>query len=649
MSWVQNYTTSAPRTSRAARGCRSFAILLTASICALLQGQKVSGLHAVISGCGPCPAELQQVCGDVDLVPLMGYTCSQVSDVLYGNGMSCLTDLVADVGVTFCGARCTLAELCPTTCAAERCSTYDTLVEGSVGAVAHIQVRSLVWGDGPLRVAVGSSSLMQIEPPELVFSPPWNTSVPVHLAFPRDYTPTGDMAGQMNLTCISGCEGRGVNAGAALPLSIAGSGVSLKDAVTAADLCGQVYARPASCGDDCIPAACSIPISLVDKEQEWAGCVDPLAINYAPAAVREAGGCQYSCTALTAHFDLLPSADCVVAVGRTATTSVVPKEVVVNASSAVVQGRPVEGLDVQMVWNQRLQLLQPVRLTFANVSTLSKLVLRFLVLDSHGVRTRDAVLIVEQTAFVGLAALARDSNGADPQAADAGRGGAISAVRGSVHIAQSLFRQNTADLGGGAIFSEGATLHISETVFEGNRANAYWGGAILLTEGAEGRMQGCWFESNECPYGGASVYRTQAGVAGCGQSIFTISPAFISTVSDSVFVNSIPCATANWASGASGAELTCHKDCMYGRVNETLDRCACDEGYGGRRCSQPILLEENCSRVCQHGGACRLVPKNATWGNVTNMTSSEVCLCGPGYEGDFCENDINESIGQKIQ
>ena len=103
-----------------------------------------------VSHCGPCPASLQHVCGDTDLVARLGYDCATVYNFLVPNGYDCATDLVVDLGEppATCAPlpTCSLADFCTTTCGIEHCAPAAlsgdgvALDEGAAGVVLHVRL-----------------------------------------------------------------------------------------------------------------------------------------------------------------------------------------------------------------------------------------------------------------------------------------------------------------------------------------------------------------------------------------------------------------------------------------------------------------------------------------------------------------------------
>ena len=59
----------------------------------------------------------------------------------------------------------------------------------------------------------------------------------------------------------------------------------------------------------------------------------------------------------------------------------------------------------------------------------------------------------------------------------------------------------------------------------------------------------------------------------------------------------------------------------------------CPPGLGGKGCK---IVTSSCDQgnPCQHGGTCTDIPE----------TSGVTCECPTGYDGEFCEEDINECI-----
>lgn len=127
------------------------------------------------------------------------------------------------------------------------------------------------------------------------------------------------------------------------------------------------------------------------------------------------------------------------------------------------------------------------------------------------------------------------------------------------------------------------------------------------------------------------------------------------------------CFYANCGHGTCQDELlnytcSCH-DYAYFEVDECLyncsfcehgvcqeSRCVCDDGYTGIHCNVSTCIEqcafiEACvsdaqgNKVCKSG--CEDSP--CVHGNCTNKAGGAFsCSCEPGYEGERCENEINE-------
>jgi predicted outer membrane repeat protein len=84
-------------------------------------------------------------------------------------------------------------------------------------------------------------------------------------------------------------------------------------------------------------------------------------------------------------------------------------------------------------------------------------------------------------------------------------GGGMSTYFGDALVTDSLFRGNSAELGGGALYMEGARPGAAHCRFEANRVDddsVIGGGAILNSYFAVARVEGCTLVGNRAPRGG---------------------------------------------------------------------------------------------------------------------------------------------------
>lgn len=61
-------------------------------------------------------------------------------------------------------------------------------------------------------------------------------------------------------------------------------------------------------------------------------------------------------------------------------------------------------------------------------------------------------------------------------------------------------------------------------------------------------------------------------------------------------------------------------------------QCQCRNGFTGLSCEKAIDYCSFNDVQCNNGGTCRSISE----------TASTVCDCPPGYQGEFCQEDINE-------
>jgi len=63
--------------------------------------------------------------------------------------------------------------------------------------------------------------------------------------------------------------------------------------------------------------------------------------------------------------------------------------------------------------------------------------------------------------------------------------------------------------------------------------------------------------------------------------------------------------------------------------NSTQPTCCCNQGFGGRDCSEIVSCDLN---PCQNGGVCSM-----------NMPAANVgsCACKPGFRGRYCQDTVN--------
>ncbi|XP_045760507.1 protein crumbs isoform X2 [Maniola jurtina] len=90
-----------------------------------------------------------------------------------------------------------------------------------------------------------------------------------------------------------------------------------------------------------------------------------------------------------------------------------------------------------------------------------------------------------------------------------------------------------------------------------------------------------------------------------------------------------------WRCAAAGADSACASSpCNNGSclaLDSGLFRCQCPPGYNGRFCELDV-------------DECALMPKICNHGVCVNMHGSYQCYCKPGYTGDSCEQDIDECL-----
>jgi len=236
----------------------------------------------------------------------------------------------------------------------------------------------------------------------------------------------------------------------------------------------------------------SLPLGAIPTCGEWPktlaafdsvphGCTDSAADNYDEGAALDSGGCNYTCSTLTARLGAPAGTRCLVyddkwpasSLGNTSTRTIAA------GVSWVVQGRPAKG--ARRIGRRAANVSLPV--------WLPALGFRLQVGESGGARAR---LVVRYVNASHLATPPRSG------------GGAIKAVTADVRVEASLFKGNNAGGYGGAIEARSASVRVHSSWFEGNVAGS--GGAIWADfSGAPCpvTLEGSWFKGNSADSDGS--------------------------------------------------------------------------------------------------------------------------------------------------